>query len=144
MRPGDPIPNHRLAMGTSLPGIGALAGWWRRQLTGVVPDLVGETIIDCRSGGYRAAYPATDADVVEIGVVEERSAGRKVITHMAKKWRGLAVRHLVESAVTDPLESLAALSARPEILDVEIAPAVPTRNGGSITRITLVTASTEA
>ena len=142
VRTTDLLPNHRLAVGTKLPGIGSLAAWWRPRLRDALPDLAGETIIDCRSGGYRAAYPAAEAHVVEIAVVEERAAGRKVITHMAKKWRGLAVRHLVEVG-GEPLDALTRLGARPEILDVEIAAAEPTRAGGSTTRVTLVTASTE-
>lgn len=141
VRPSDMIPNHRLAMGVSLPPLGRLATWWRAKIAAVVPDLRGETIVDCRSGAYRAAYPAVEAHCVEFTVVEERTEGRKIITHMAKKWRGIAVRHLVRdpslsrlSGYDDVIGSIMRLAESPEILDVEV----------SDTLVTLVTRSTES
>ena len=70
---------------------------------------------------------------------------------MAKKWRGLAVRHLLQDDVlgddadtADACVCLAGLTQRPEVLAVEAASPRQTRMGGSITTVTLVTASTEA
>ncbi len=153
VRTTDLIPNHRLAMGLKLPPLDSLAAWWRKQLSASVPPLDGTAIFDCRPGAYRNAYPAAEADVIELAVVEERRCGRKVITHMAKKWRGLAVRHLVEdpaadlnSSYEDVLNSLACLAktqANHGVLAIEIADAARTRAGGSTTRVTLVTRSTE-
>ncbi len=98
-------------------------------------------------------FPAAEANVVGLTVVEERSGSRKVITHMAKKWRGIATRHLVEdstltsaSSATDILASLTVMAAgRADqgVLGLEIGPAKSTKRGGSVTNATLVTASTE-
>ncbi|SNU00620.1 hypothetical protein SAMN06298212_102153 [Ruaniaceae bacterium KH17] len=150
VRPSDLIPNHRLAMGVKLPPLGNLASWWRPRLARALPDLAGRTIVDCRSGAYRAAYLAAESHVLEIAVVEERAAGRKVITHMAKKWRGLAVRHLIRSpepgecsSREDVIDALRGLTERPEIIAVEIGDRQLARAGGSTTRVTLVTESTE-
>ena len=71
VRPGDPIPGHRLAMGVNLPPLGPLATWWRPRLETAVGDLAGEVVFDVRSGPYRAACPAKSASVVELGVVRE-------------------------------------------------------------------------
>lgn len=150
VRPSDRIPTHRLAMGVALPPLGSMSAWWRPRLAATLPTLAGVTIVDCRSGAYRTAFPAAAANVLEIAVVEERAAGRKVITHMAKKWRGLAVRHLVEDRslddhanATDVVASLSRLTSRPEILALEVTEPRGTRAGGTITTLTLVTASTE-
>ena len=153
VRPGDPIPPHRLAMGVKLPALGSMASFWRKALTPVISSLADTTLVDCRPGAYKTAYPAPEAHVIDIAVVEERAAGRKVITHMAKKWRGITVRHLVQDATLrdNPgydavVESISRMpSKHPEsIRDVEVGEPQQTRAGGSTTRLTLVTASTES
>lgn len=147
VRPSDPLPPHRLAMGTKLSGIGSLSAWWRPQLAQVLPPLEGTTIVDCRPGAYRAAYPAPEAEVVEVAVAEERHGTRRIVTHWSKKWRGLAVRHLVEDrklaadadreGVLGSLASIGKTDAK--IVDVEISAPSLTKRGGSVTKVTLVT-----
>ena len=144
VRPGDLIPGHRLAMGVNLPPLGPLATWWRPRLEAAVGDLAGEVVFDVRSGPYRAACPAKSASVVELGVVRESGGERKVVSHMAKKWRGLAVRHLVcDEAVTEDaglVEVLTSLEVLGENLEgrLEVDAPVASRGGGTVTRATLV------
>lgn len=147
VRPSDPLPNHRLSMGVSLPGLGALAPWWRARLGDALPPLAGRAILDCRPGAYRAAYPAPEADVLELRVAQVRDGERRVVTHMSKKWRGIAVRHLVEdrrlperAGADEVLTSLETLRATDEsIAAVEADRPSRTREGGTLTRVTLVT-----
>ncbi len=113
VRPSDLIPNHRLAIGVNLPPLGPLARWWRPRLEEALGDVEGEVVFDARSGGYQAASRLNEATVIQLGVVRDEGGVRKTITHMAKKWRGLAARHLItdpgispDSSVEDVLMSL--------------------------------------
>ncbi|WRS31076.1 peroxide stress protein YaaA [Actinomycetaceae bacterium MB13-C1-2] len=156
IRPDDLIPNHRLAIGVRLPEIGAVGPWWRRQIeqaSSTELDLQDRAVFDARSGGYKAAFSVCGANVVELSVVEERAAGRKVITHMAKKWRGLAARHLVQdNSLTDSstageilgsLKHMALASRGLGVVGLEVSEPKPTKGGGSVVEATLVTTSTE-
>lgn len=148
VRPGDAIPNHRLAIGVSLPPLGPLARWWRPHLEAALGDLYGEAIFDARSGGYQAAAPVPAATVIQLAVVREENGSRKVITHMAKKWRGMAAAHLVKdpgihplSTKDDVLQSLqvmADIRSDSGVLALEVGPEKTTRAGGQTTLATLV------
>lgn len=148
--PAELLPNHRLSIGVSLPPLGSLGRWWRTQIKTSVP---GQTVFDVRSAGYRSAFPASEANTIELSVVEERSTGRKVITHMAKKWRGIATRNLLQDRTLKADASTADLLAALErfanhngelgTIALEVADPRPTRLGGSRTVATLVTTSTE-
>ena len=92
VRPTDRIAAYRLAMGTTLPDVGALAATWRPALEQVLPPLVGRgVIVDCRSAPYAAAWrPGGD---LTHRWVQIRVPGA---SHMAKHTRGLVARHLCE------------------------------------------------
>ena len=93
----DRIPPYRLPIGTSLPGIGPLAGFWRSELTGLLDDAAGELIIDCRSSGYAAAWhPPTDK-LIKVGALTEKAGKRTVVSHFAKHTRGVVARLLLEA-----------------------------------------------
>lgn len=94
----DRIPPYRLSIGTTLPGVGPLAGFWRRELAGPGSDRgAGELIIDCRSTGYAAAWhPRTDA-LIKITALTEKAGNRTVVSHFAKHTRGIVARLLLEA-----------------------------------------------
>lgn len=147
VRPEDLLPNHRLAMGVSLPPLGTLTSWWRPRLDAVIgADVAGQTVFDCRPGAYRNAYPARTADVVELLVTRQGPEGRSAVTHLVKQWRGWAVRWLLDhsrvdaaSSRADLLEALSELRGHRGILDVEVADAKSNRHGGSSTVVRLIT-----
>lgn len=105
LRPSDRIPPYRLSMSTILPGVGTVARAWREVLDPVLTGLAragGRTapIVDCRSASYAAAWqPAADLAVnrVSIRVFTERAGRRSVVSHQAKKTRGLVARWLLEA-----------------------------------------------
>jgi Uncharacterized protein conserved in bacteria len=150
VRPADFIPNHRLAINTKLPPLGNMGTWWRTKLREKLPDLAKETIIDCRSGGYRSMYPAQEANVIEITAEEDRPGGRKVVTHAVKKWRGMTARHFIRdnalSGQATVMEVLASLerfvSKSDDVLSVEICAPKDNKQGGSIITANLVIAKT--
>ena len=56
LSPSDVIPDHRLAMGVSLPDLGVLSTWWAPRLDEALsPEASERIIVDGRSGPYRAA-----------------------------------------------------------------------------------------
>lgn len=110
VRLGDRIAPYRLAMGTTLPGVGPLAAAWRESLAPVLADATGRgLIVDMRSADYVSAWrPAPDA--------ARRWVAVKVpgASHMAKHTRGLVARALVEdgSRPTRPQQLADQLGAR--------------------------------
>ena len=148
LSPSDVIPDHRLAMGVSLPGLGVLSTWWAPRLDEALSTEASERIIiDGRSGPYRAACKAPWARVWELRVEREADGKRSVISHDAKRWRGAitglllasdgfrseetaaAERALEEAAYSLSLEDAKGNEHR--VTDVEYGPEKQTKKGGS-------------
>ncbi len=89
VRPADRIAPYRLAMGTSLPGLGPLAALWRPELSRVLPEAARGVVVDCRSAPYVAAWPP-GGDLARRWV-QVRVPGT---SHFAKHTRGLVARYL--------------------------------------------------
>ncbi|MDC4232993.1 peroxide stress protein YaaA [Actinomyces sp. B33] len=148
--PADPLPDHRLAMGRDLPGVGSLAAFWRPRLEPALREETGsQEVLDMRSGPYRQACPAPWARVLRVGVVREREGVRRTVSHDAKKWRGLLTRALLAEApsgeAAEAVDRIArGLRARDasrdehRVVDVEIDEARATRAGGTIRSVVLV------
>lgn len=99
----DVIPDYRLSMSVKLPRIGNLKTFWRSQLKGM--DLTenlsslsasDDLYVDMRSGPYQVWNPPGECWTVS--VVNPQG---KVISHMAKYYRGLLTRALLDSQSTD-------------------------------------------
>lgn len=99
LRPFDLVPNHRLSVGVNLPPLGGLATWWRPRLTDFLSKnpaaASGRVVLDLRSKAYQNMAPALDRPVVRLDVMRDEDGERKVVTHWAKHWRGLAARHVI-------------------------------------------------
>jgi len=101
----DRIPAYRLSAGSSLSRLGKAGSWWGKQLRPLAAELRAEQarsssplIIDCRSGGYRSMMGLRSGDgvqVLEVAPVQERGGVRKVISHDAKRYRGLVTQVLL-------------------------------------------------
>ena len=101
----DRIPAYRLSAGSTLSRLGKAGSWWGRQLRPLAQELRAEhaesgspLMIDCRSGGYRSMMAMRSGDgvrVLEVAPVQERDGVRKVISHEAKRYRGLVTRVLL-------------------------------------------------
>lgn len=156
LSPRDFIPDHRLAMGVSLPDLGVLSTWWAPRLDEALSaDASERIIIDGRSGPYRAACKAPWARVWELRVEREANGKRTVISHDAKRWRGAITGLLLASDGYAAEETPAAEKALEEaaysvslgdakghehrVTDVEYGPEKPTKKGGSTRTVTLVT-----
>lgn len=131
----DRIPSYRLSIGTTLPGIGGMAAFWRDQLAGVLDKQVGsELIIDCRSSGYAAAWrPERTEKLIKVAAVTEKAGKRSVVSHFAKHTRGVVARILLQAprAPRTPAQVAALVGERAQC---ELAG--PGRGGWELTVIT--------
>lgn len=154
--PTDAIPDHRLAMGVSLPGFGVLSTWWAPRLDAALrEEASGQVVLDARSGPYRAACKAPWARVWELRVVREAVGKRRVVSHDAKRWRGAVTGRLLasggyaaadtvecEQQLTDAAHSVTLRDARGgehRVTDVEFGAEKKTKDGGTTRALTLVT-----
>lgn len=98
VRPEDPIPAYRLAMGVTLPRAGKLSAFWRTPLAAALPPAA--LVVDCRSAAYAAAWrPPSSAVLVGVRVFTVAADGsRRVVSHMAKATRGEVARALLTRA----------------------------------------------
>ena len=147
LSPTDPVPDHRLSMGTSLPGPGRLPSFWKPHLAPVLKDRGAPgLVVDCRSADYAAAWKPSASDGVEIMTVRvvrvANDGSRKVVSHMAKQARGLLTGTLLSAVAAGTLsrdahaDDVAALAAQlNSVDDVEVSEA--DRQGRRV--LTLVT-----
>ena len=101
---GEPVPDHRVPMAASVPGIGGLTPFWREQLAEVVPSWVRarHLVVDLRSSDYLSTPPvpaAVRAKVLAVRVLTERRVGgvvmRSVVSYSSKLTKGRLARALI-------------------------------------------------
>jgi cytoplasmic iron level regulating protein YaaA (DUF328/UPF0246 family) len=118
LRPTDRIPTYRLHPCARLAGMDRLEPVWRELLPDVLADAAGPTglVVDLRSPETRAlGMPAVSADrVVLLRVSQAAMGGRRIGDVIAKRVRGEAARHLLETGAQpeDPGELATALGER--------------------------------
>lgn len=118
LRPLDPIPPYRLGMTVSLPKLGGLGAYWKRNLA-CLDEQERDVIIDMRSHAYARTWTPTIAETAVVRVFVEKSGKRSVVSHMAKKTRGEMARALLnlKKSPTDIDEAAHALS---DAFDIEL------------------------
>lgn len=103
VRAGDRIPAYRLSGGTTLPGLGTLAGVWKPALGDAINELsAGGLILDLRSGPYmNLAKPTGDWKnrTVTVRVFNEKNGKRSIVSHFNKATKGDIVRDLMMNRV---------------------------------------------
>lgn len=87
---GNLIPAYRLSAGTSLPGLGTVASYWRPLLTPLLATISGP-VLDLRSGAY-AAFGEVPGAITVRAVAEQPDGTRKVISHFNKHAKGRLAR----------------------------------------------------
>ncbi|MBS6433759.1 MAG: peroxide stress protein YaaA [Rothia mucilaginosa] len=102
LRPEDAIPAYRLSMGVKLGSIGALANFWKGALgTALEATAKDQLILDCRSSAYAKSWVTPPLQTLAVRVERVAADGsRKVVSHMAKHYRGLFARYLIQSGLT--------------------------------------------
>lgn len=100
VRATDRLPDHRLAMGASLPGCGRLGTFWKERLPAVLGPIAEEAglVVDARSSTYAAAWQpdrSWGGELLRIRAVRLRQGRRQVVSHHAKHVRGLLAGELI-------------------------------------------------
>ena len=120
----DPVPDHRIGFGASVPGLGRLDRWWTPHLTAALRAHAGSgTVVDLLPQEHAAAFDL-GADRLVDSVVRVRflsAGGRGAAGHAAKAVKGVAARVVL----TDGLDALASLRwegwrARRDGQDIEV------------------------
>ena len=91
----DPIPDYRLKMGARLAPMGALAAWWRKDLTAALHAYAKNAlVIDLLPNEHRAAidWPALPR-VIRVDLVAKK--GGRAGGHNAKAAKGELARHII-------------------------------------------------
>lgn len=102
VRLSDALPSYRLSGGTTLPGIGSVAGHWRHHLGPSIESAVGKgLLVDLRSSTYAAFWrptPDVAAQTATVRVLHEVGGQRKIVSHFNKATKGRLVRSLLLDA----------------------------------------------
>ncbi|WEV68692.1 peroxide stress protein YaaA [Bifidobacterium sp. ESL0775] len=117
----DSIPTYRLSMNVSLPGVGALKSFWRNRLASWNPDTgfagnAGVTV-DLRSELYRVTKPNASDENTQWWDIRIANSQNKTISHMAKHYRGLLTRAILDAPaqpVVDVARTLGKVSMKAE------------------------------
>lgn len=124
LSPGDRVPAYRLAMGTTLPGLGPLAAHWRGPLAAALGDGDHGVVVDCRSAPYAAAWRPAREHADTLVAVRVLSDGQ-VVSHHAKHTRGVLARHLLVRGPRLPRSPHGLAEAAAELFDVALVRSGP-------------------
>ena len=105
LRPRDLIPDYKLKMDASLPGLGPLATYWRPHISAVLNPLAARKVVwDLLPGAHARAWDgkADYAARWQVKFVEEKGGKLRTVTHWSKALKGALVRYICAHRVTDP------------------------------------------
>ena len=103
--PTDLIPDYKLKMGASLPGLGKLSTWWRPVLSPQIASIAqGRQLWNLLPIEHNAAWtPASELPQLTVKFFERRPDGSLVaVSHWNKFLKGALLRHLLEHPETTP------------------------------------------
>jgi cytoplasmic iron level regulating protein YaaA (DUF328/UPF0246 family) len=109
LRPMDLIPDYKLKMDASLPGLGKVSAFWKPLVSALLNPMLDERVVwDLLPGAHRAAWDgkANYAARWQVKFVQpgERKGKPvyKTVTHWSKALKGALVRFICEQGVTSP------------------------------------------
>ena len=107
VRPADQIPDYKLKMGATLPGLGKPTRFWKPLLTDVLTGAASGTVWDLLPNEHTAAWnPTVAGRRIRVRFLDdvEKGGERTLVTvsHWNKLLKGALVRHVVERGLDDP------------------------------------------
>jgi cytoplasmic iron level regulating protein YaaA (DUF328/UPF0246 family) len=106
--PADPLPDHRLKMGDTVPGVGRPGAYWRPLVTEALAErLKGAVVWDLLSGEYEAAWTPSKVPLKRRITARFVDAEGRTVSHWNKLLKGALVRHVL----TEQPASAAALTS---------------------------------
>ena len=111
VRPTDPIPDYKLKMGASLPGLGKPARFWKPLISDTLADAITasgtDMVWDLLPNEHTAAWdPSVAGRRVRVRFLDDvvKNGERTLVTvsHWNKLLKGALVRHVVEHGLDDP------------------------------------------
>ncbi len=124
LRATDWVPDHRLPIGSTLPGLGRMAAYWRPRLQPLLEAAAaGRVVVDCRSTAYasvwqpgRSFLASAHSHLLRVAVVRYGPGGaRQVVSHSAKRARGQLVGALLRALPSGALNPQSSISAVAEV-----------------------------
>jgi cytoplasmic iron level regulating protein YaaA (DUF328/UPF0246 family) len=106
-RPADPIPDYKLKMGASLPGLGKLSTWWRQDLSKSLGAMAeGRRVWNLLPDEHAAAWRAPgDLSQYAVRFLQPRPDGSlKAVSHWNKFLKGALVRFLLADPSVDRVD----------------------------------------
>jgi hypothetical protein len=105
--PADPIPDYKLKMGASLPGLGKLSTWWREELSAALASrALGRTLWNLLPNEHAAAWdPPAGLAQITVRFLEPRADGSlSAVSHWNKYLKGALVRYLLANPTAGPVD----------------------------------------
>jgi cytoplasmic iron level regulating protein YaaA (DUF328/UPF0246 family) len=113
LAPKDEIPDYKLKMGASLPGLGRLSSWWRTRLSPVLDERAARRTVwnllpNEHAAAWKRGVPVRAEITVRFADEVTRDGTRTLLTvsHWNKLLKGALVRYVVATQSTD-VEALA-------------------------------------
>ena len=109
LRPTDLIPDYKLKMDASLPGLGKVSAFWKPLVSALLNPMLDDHVVwDLLPGAHRAAWDGKAGYAARWQVKFVQRGERKgkpvyrTVTHWSKALKGALVRFICEQGVTSP------------------------------------------
>lgn len=96
------IPDYKYKQGAKLPNIN-VEKFYLENFSLALDDYLAEEIIDLRAGHYEKFYKVKKANVLTFKFLKDN----KVVSHWAKHYRGILLKHLATNNISSIAEFLA-------------------------------------
>ncbi len=104
LRPDDLIPEYKLKMDASVPGIGRVNTFWKPRLSDLLNKVLeGRVVWNLLPGVHQEAWQDehTYKEMISVKFVDEKKGKRTTVTHGVKPLRGRLVNFIVNESVED-------------------------------------------
>ena len=102
LKASDLIPDYKYKQGAKLPNIN-VEKFYNENFTKDLDEYIGKEVIDLRAGFYEKFYKVKNAQVLTFKFIKDG----KVVSHWAKHYRGVLLKHLAVNNINSITEFMA-------------------------------------